>query len=112
MDNQFFNCNLRGEPEKVDSKDALNKIFQKYPDGDDWVGNCICEKLKKLRKGTAKQYLVCISDGTAHIGDHETQRKYLQMAKEKNIELKLVIFSDGIEEGIFPREDIFYIFRD
>ena len=111
IENTLFNEDLNEETlQKWNSQADLNKAFKMRPDGEDNLGRATISKLKLLTKKKEKQYLVAISDGTGSFKDKVQSDRALELAKEKNVEVKYILFSNQNQMQSTPKEDIFYIY--
>lgn len=111
----FWNCDIyttgQYAPQKIRSKAELQaKTLSVQPDGGDRMGFCLEKELKKASKRKAKQYILCVSDGTGSLDDKEQRDRLYQLASSKNIEFKFALFSRNNEMYGTNKEDMFYIY--
>ena len=112
IENTMFNCGLENnKPVKWTDQEVLNKCFKFQPDGGDDLGRATIDKLRLLTRKKEKQYLVAISDGTGSFRNEDTAELAKQLALEKNVELKFVLFSKENSMYTIDTKDIFYIFN-
>lgn len=111
MEMGFFNTRLWDKIFKIDSKADIEKLYSNNIDGDDNLGRATIEKLNKLNKKSERQYLVMISDGTGSFESKSQSDLAVRLAKEKNVEVKYILFSDQNCMYSTPIEDIFYIYK-
>ena len=115
VETSFWNTNIYTEgpfsAQKIRNKNELKeKTLSVLPDGSDNMGRCLEQKLQILQKKKAKQYVLCISDGTGSISGVEQRKKIYELASQKNIEFKFALFSKANEMYGTKTEDIFYIY--
>lgn len=111
IENTMFNCGLEGnKAERIGNQETLNKMFRYEPDGGDDLGRSTVEKLKLLTRKKEKQYLIAISDGTGSFRNEEISEEAKRLAREKNVELKFILFSHQNSMQTISKDDIFYIY--
>lgn len=111
LNHTFFNSDLNQKTEvKVTSKEVLTQIKDTYPDGEDNLGRATLTKLNLMKKSKTKQYLAAISDGTGSIGSTNRSEEIKRLAKEKNIEVRFILFSNQNDMGSIPKDWIFYTY--
>ena len=112
FNHMFFVQTIDKNPIDIKSEAELYDIVSKYPGGSENIYISTFDKLKSMEKKQNKQYLLFISDGTATIPTTEMGKTLQNMAEEKNIDLKYVLFSEENEMHGIDRKNIFYIFSN
>jgi hypothetical protein len=96
---QFFNTDINTDYPilSINNKNELDYVLKFQPGGDDNVGRSTYKKLESLERKKEKQYLICISDGTADLGGWNMTEEINKLAKERNVELRFIMFCNPEE---------------
>jgi hypothetical protein len=111
MYHDFFNYGLHNEEVRV-SYEELNRIKSRYPNGQDNVGSSTYDKLMKMKRSDNRQYLLVISDGTANLGGFNLTSEIMKLCKEKNVDLRFILFTRDMDEYNIPNDNIFYMLKN